>query len=95
MVLAKTEGCLAPLEARLVPTLVSILNASEDKNGLKGIALDVQSCLVRSAPLPLSDQLMGTLFPAAIQVTLFAWHCIANIHTTCSDLHCPGEPHHG
>ena len=49
---------------------VSILNASEDKNGLKGIALDVQSCLVRSAPLPLSDQLMVTLFPAAIQVSL-------------------------
>ena len=49
---------------------MSILNASEDKNGLKGIALDVQSCLVRSAPLPLSDQLMVTLFPAAIQVSL-------------------------
>ena len=27
MVLAKTEGCLEPLEARLVPTLVSILDA--------------------------------------------------------------------
>ena len=94
-VLASNPGCSVSVQNRLVPTLVSILNASEDKNGLKGIALDVQSCLVRSAPLPLSDQLMGTLFPAAIQVTLFAWHCIANIHTTCSDLHCPGEPHHG
>ena len=28
MVLAKTDGCLAPLEARLVPTLVSILDAT-------------------------------------------------------------------
>ena len=91
-VLASNPGCSVSVQNRLVPTLVSILNASEDKNGLKGIALDVQSCLVRSAPLPLSDQLMGTLFPAAIQVTLFAWHCQ---YTTCSDLHCPGEPHHG
>ena len=56
--------------AKLVLLQVSILNASEDKNGLKGIALDVQSCLVRSAPLPLSDQLMVSLFPAAIQVSL-------------------------
>ena len=78
-VLASNPGCSVSVQNRLVPTLVSILNASEDKNGLKGIALDVQSCLVRSAPLPLSDQLMGTLFPAAIQVTLFA----------CSDLHPP------
>ena len=78
-VLASNPGCSVSVQNRLVPTLVSILNASEDKNGLKGIALDVQSCLVRSAPLPLSDQLMGTLFPAAIQVTLSAWHCIANI----------------
>ena len=94
-VLASNPGCSVSVQNRLVPTLVSILNASEDKNGLKGIALDVQSCLVRSAPLPLSDQLMGTLFPAAIQVTFFAWHCTANNHTTCSDLRCPGEPHHG
>ena len=69
-VLASNPGCSVSVQNRLVPTLVSILNASEDKNGLKGIALDVQSCLVRSAPLPLSDQLMVSLFPAAIQVSL-------------------------
>ena len=67
-VLAANPGCSGPLQNRLVPTLVSILNASEDKNGLKGIALDVQSSLVRSSPLPLSEQLMSILFPAAIQV---------------------------
>ena len=67
-VLASNPGCSGPLQNRLVPTLVSILNASEDKNGLKGIALDVQSSLVRSSPLPLSDQLMVTMFPAAVQV---------------------------
>ena len=69
-VLASNPACSVSLQNRLVPTLVSILGAKEDKNGLKGIALDVQSSLVRAAPLPLSDQLLNTMFPAAIQVTL-------------------------
>ena len=64
MVLAKTEGCLAPLEARLVPTLVSILDATAtssvaagDHNikdgtvstGLKAVALDILQTVVRAA----------------------------------------------
>ena len=69
-VLASNPGCSLALQTRLVPTLLSILNASEDKNGLKGIALDVLSCLVRSSPPPLTEQLLVTMFPAAIQVTL-------------------------
>ena len=69
-VLSANPGCSGPLQGRLVPSLVSILNASDDKNGLKGMSLDVLSTLVRSAPLPLSDPLMMTMFPAAIQVTL-------------------------
>ena len=69
-VLASNSMCSLPLQNRLVPTLLSILNASEDKNGLKGIVLDVLSSLVRSSPPPLSDQLLLTMFPAAIQVTL-------------------------
>jgi len=69
-VLSANPACSGPLQGRLVPPLISILNASDDKNGLKGLALDVLSSLVRSAPLPLSDQLMMTMFPAAIQVTL-------------------------
>jgi len=69
-VLSANPACSAQLQTRLVPPLVSILNASDDKNGLKGLALDVLSSLVRSAPLPLSDHLMMSMFPAAIQVTL-------------------------
>ena len=69
-VLSANPECAAPLQGRLVPPLLSILNASEDKSGLKGLALDVLSSLVRSAPRPLSDPLMLTMFPAAIQVTL-------------------------
>ena len=69
-VLSANPECAAPLQGRLVPPLLSILNASEDKSGLKGLALDVLCSLVRSAPRPLSDPLMLTMFPAAIQVTL-------------------------
>jgi len=69
-VLSSNPDCAAPLQARLGPPLLSILNASEDKSGLKGLALDVLSGLVRSAPRPLSDSLMLSMFPAAIQVTL-------------------------
>ena len=69
-VLSANPKCAAPIQGRLVPPLLSILNASEDKSGLKGLALDVLSSLVRSAPRPLSDPLMLTMFPAAIQVTL-------------------------
>lgn len=69
-VFASNPTCSAAIQARLVPPLVSILNAAEDKSGLKSVALDVLSSLVRSSPLPLSDQLMLNLFPVAIQVTL-------------------------
>ena len=69
-VLSSNPECAGPLQARLVPPLLSILHASEDKSGLKGLALDVLSSLVRSAPRPLSEPLMLTMFPAAIQVTL-------------------------
>ena len=50
-VLSQTEGCLQPLQQRLVPTLVSILDASEDKvaMGLKAVALDVLEILVRGS----------------------------------------------
>lgn len=69
-VLASNPECSTPLQSRLVPPLASILNASEDKSGLKGLALDVLSSLVRSSPRPLSESLMMNMFPAAIQVTL-------------------------
>jgi len=69
-VVGSNPGCSPALQARLAPTLLSILEASEDKNGLKGTALEVLTSLVRAAPLPLSDQLMLSLFPAAARLTL-------------------------
>ena len=59
-VLAQTPGCLAPLEARLVPTLVSILEggassaaaASTEKSaisGLQPISLEILETVVRAS----------------------------------------------
>lgn len=78
-VVSLTPGCGAPLEARLVPTLVSILDAAGDKValGLQAVALDVLQTLVRSAagkppatPQPLSQLLIANAFPAAVRCTL-------------------------
>ncbi|PNF35800.1 Importin-9 [Cryptotermes secundus] len=69
--LSQNPECLSPLQQRLVPTLVSILNAPVDKipSGLHSVALDVLQTLVRYSEPPLSDTLMNTAFPAAL-------HCI-------------------
>ena len=49
-VIASTLGCTDALEARLVPTLVSILEAEGDKVtlGLQAVALDILQTLVRA-----------------------------------------------
>ena len=49
-VIATTPGCCVPLENRLVPTLVSILEAEGDKvsSGLQSVALDILQTLVRA-----------------------------------------------
>ena len=41
-VVGSNPGCSPALQARLAPTILSILEASEDKNGLKGTALEVR-----------------------------------------------------
>ena len=48
--IATTPGCCVPLENRLVPTLVSILEAEGDKvsSGLQSVALDILQTLVRA-----------------------------------------------
>lgn len=68
-VLSQTAGCLAPLQLRLVPTLVSILEAHPDKvsPGMRAVALDVLQTLVRASESPLSDLLIGSAFPIAVQ----------------------------
>ena len=81
--IAKTPGCAASLEARLVPTLVSILEAQGDKvtMGLQSAAMDILLVLVRSygaittsqppqPARPLSQLLVANAFPAAIKCTL-------------------------
>jgi importin-9 len=72
-VLAAIPAASGPLQARLVPTLLSILSAPDSggaQSGLKSTALDVLGTLVRSAPLPLSDHLMQAAFPATVQAVL-------------------------
>lgn len=69
--LSQNEACLGPLQHRLVPTLISILQSPIDKVpcGLHAVALDVVETLVRASRPPLSDSLMQT-FPCAVQLAL-------------------------
>lgn len=85
-VLASTPGCRGPLESRLIPTLVSILDAEGDKvsGGLQSVALDILQALVRANATagsaaaaaaankepPLSQLLVANAFPAAVKCTL-------------------------
>jgi len=69
--LSQNEACLGPLQHRLVPTLISILQSALDKvpSGLHAVALDVVETLVRASQPPLSDALMQT-FPCVIQLAM-------------------------
>ena len=71
-ILGENVDCALPLQARLVPTINSILIAqSQDQcGGLKSEALDVLATLVRCSPTPLSDHLVEVAFPATVQATL-------------------------
>ncbi|CAG2115900.1 unnamed protein product [Medioppia subpectinata] len=71
--LCKNDKCILPLQQRLVPTLVSILQPSqmvESVMALQPTSLDILATIVRNSPLPLSDALMGRAFPAAIACVL-------------------------
>ncbi|XP_060587837.1 importin-9-like [Ruditapes philippinarum] len=69
--LALNDSCMGPLQHRLLPTIVSILQASPDKVavGLPSVALDMLETIVRSSKVPISDELMSA-FPAAAHCTL-------------------------
>ena len=83
-VLAQTPGCLGPLESKLVPTLVSILEgggaatAGPEKSamsGLQPISLEILETVVRASGIGqqknrLSDQMMNSAFPAVVRCTL-------------------------
>ncbi|KAL5011617.1 hypothetical protein ScPMuIL_010168 [Solemya velum] len=67
--LSSNESCMEPLQQRLLPTLVSILQATSDKVplGLPAVALDVLQTVVRSSVTPLSEGLIQNTFPAVVQ----------------------------
>jgi len=81
VIATSTGECSASLESRLIPTLVSILDAEGDKvsTGLQSVALDILQTLVRAnaankagsnPPRPLSQLLVASAFPAAVRCTL-------------------------
>uniref|UniRef100_A0A4D5RS71 Putative importin 9 n=1 Tax=Ixodes scapularis TaxID=6945 RepID=A0A4D5RS71_IXOSC len=66
--------CCSQLQQRLLPTIISILQAPLDKipSGIQSVSLDVLQTLVRSSSLPLSEALVNQAFPVIV-------HCI--LHT--------------
>lgn len=70
-VLCQNPFCLQPLQVKIMPTLVSILNVQGEhtNNALQEIALDVLTTIVKYSEAPLPEALIDTAFPAAV-------HCI-------------------
>ncbi|XP_064607438.1 importin-9-like [Liolophura sinensis] len=70
-VLSENEGCRQLLQQRLVPTLISIIQAPSDRIpvGLPPIALDLLQTLIRTGCSPISNLLING-FPAVAQCTL-------------------------
>ncbi len=69
-VISQTPACLQPLQSRLVPTLVTILETSADNPGLQAVALDVLQTLVRASEPPLSSLLVDSAFLPAVHCTM-------------------------
>ncbi|XP_071438959.1 importin-9 [Hetaerina americana] len=61
-----------PLQQRLIPTLVTILNAPDDKVslGLVSVTLDVLQTVVRYSQRPFSSILINNAFPAVVSCVL-------------------------
>lgn len=71
-ILSQNPYCLQPLQEKIVPTLVSILNYQGEKesgNPMQDIALDVLETIVKYSKPPLSTALIENAFPAVV-------HCI-------------------
>lgn len=64
--------CLQPLQEKVVPTLVSILNIQGEQTNapMQDIALDVLETIVKYSKAPLSAQLIDSAFPAAVHAIL-------------------------
>ncbi|XP_029288165.1 LOW QUALITY PROTEIN: importin-9 [Cottoperca gobio] len=70
--LAQIEGCQGPMQMRLIPTLVSIMQAPPDKipSGLCAPSIDILTTVVRNTKAPLSEMLVCQAFPVVAQCTL-------------------------
>uniref|UniRef100_A0A8C4ZAW4 Importin 9 n=1 Tax=Gadus morhua TaxID=8049 RepID=A0A8C4ZAW4_GADMO len=70
--LAQVEGCQGPMQMRLIPTLVSIMQAPSDKipPGLCATSIDILTTVVRNTKAPLSEMLVCQAFPVVAQCTL-------------------------
>ncbi|XP_072237901.1 importin-9 isoform X2 [Leuresthes tenuis] len=70
--LAQIEGCQGPMQMRLIPTLVSIMQAPSDKipTGLCATSIDILTTVVRNTKPPLSEILVCQAFPVVAQCTL-------------------------
>lgn len=72
-ILSQNPYCLQPLQEKIVPTLVSILNAqgkNECGNPMQDIALDVLETIIKYSKPPLSSALIDSAFPAVINCVL-------------------------
>ncbi|XP_041836787.1 importin-9 [Melanotaenia boesemani] len=70
--LAQIEGCQGPMQMRLIPTLVSIMQAPSDKipTGLCATSIDILTTVVRNTKPPLSEMLVCQAFPVVAQCIL-------------------------
>ncbi|XP_068125456.1 importin-9 [Hyperolius riggenbachi] len=70
--LAQIEGCQSAMQMRLIPTLVSIMQAPTEKipTGLCATSIDILTTVVRNTKPPLSELLICQAFPAVAQCTL-------------------------
>ncbi|XP_055623927.1 importin-9 isoform X2 [Toxorhynchites rutilus septentrionalis] len=69
-ILSQNPFCLIPLQEKIIPTIVSILNSQgEQTSTMQDIALDVLTTVVKHSHGPLSSSMIDNAFPAAV-------HCI-------------------
>ncbi|PIK58812.1 putative importin-9 [Apostichopus japonicus] len=70
--LTSTSGCRDQIQARLLPTLISILRSTPDKvpMGLQSAALDVICTTIRCNPVPLPDAFLNDAFPVVVQCVM-------------------------
>ncbi|KAH0619009.1 hypothetical protein JD844_018608 [Phrynosoma platyrhinos] len=70
--LAQIEACQDAMQMRLIPTLVSIMQAPADKipAGLCATSIDILTTVVRNTKPPLSELLICQAFPAVAQCSL-------------------------